>query len=87
MQILERNEIRKRESDRKDKEYRKIASDVESGFFPWNRAEQRKEQTRRESLLQDSFSKTDKGLAGKLHEIGKDIVGITQEPKRVAEGP
>ena len=42
---------------------------------------------RRESLLQDSFSKTEKGLAGKLHEIGKDIVGITQEPKRVAEGP
>ena len=47
-QILERNEIRKRESDKKDTEYREIANDVESGFFPWNRAEQRKEQTRRE---------------------------------------
>ena len=37
--------------------------------------------------MQESFSKTEKGLAGKLHEIGKDIVGINQAPLRAPEGP
>ena len=58
---------------------------MESGFFPWNKAEKRKEQTRRDSFLQDTFSKTEKGLSGKLHDINKEIAAIVPSQARPSD--